>query len=80
MKIWHTKVFLLYDQILPLVEGRYATGEEAFDVGESYNDNIDGAVEDNFNADLLPNLNWPASDDNASGVAGDNNVSGGEYR
>jgi hypothetical protein len=64
MKIWHTKPFPLCDEILPLVEGRYATGKEAFNVGESYDDDIDGAVENDF-SDPLPALEWLDSEDEA---------------
>jgi hypothetical protein len=76
LKIWCTKPFPLYDKILPLVEGRYATGAEAFNVGEGYsNSDIDDAVENNFAGDLLPDLDWPDSDNAVA--AGDDGATTG---
>ena len=40
-KMWRTKPFPLYDDILPLVEGRHATGEGAFRVPEMRDHDID---------------------------------------
>ena len=60
------KPFPLYDEILPLVEGRYATGEQAFSVGESYDEDIDDAVENNPIGDLLSDLDWPDSGNEAN--------------
>ena len=77
MKIWRTKPFPLYDEILPLVEGRYATGEGAFNIGESYDDDIDDAVENDFAGDPLPNLDWPDSDNANAAAAGDDRVAAG---
>jgi hypothetical protein len=77
MKIWRTKPFPLYDEILPLVEGRYATGEGAFNIGESYDDDIDDSVENDFADDPLPNLDWPDSDNPNAAAAGDDGVTAG---
>ena len=64
MKIWRTKPFPLYDKILPRCGGKvYKPWEQAFNVGESYDDDIDGAVENDFVGDPLPGLDWPDSDE-----------------
>jgi hypothetical protein len=77
MKIWRTKPFPLYDEILPLVEGRYATGAEAFNIGERYDNDIDGAVESDFAGDPFPDLDWPDSDNANAAAAGDDGVAAG---
>jgi hypothetical protein len=77
MKIWRTKPFPLYNKILPLVEGRYATREGAFNIGESYDDDIDDAVKNDFAGDPFPDLDWPDSDNAKANAVGDDGVATG---